>query len=71
MNNRTKKENKIKVIKKNDVRQVERPPVSKEEKSESVRREIVSTVSDWVNELRRDRTNTGAATDRFFSKVTV
>jgi hypothetical protein len=69
MKDKENKRVKIKVIKKNEVRQVEKPAVSKEEEKESNRREIVSTVSDWVNELRHRRTDSSVAIDTFFSRV--
>lgn len=67
MKDKTKK--KIKVIKKGEVREVKKPTVSKEDESESAKREIVSTVSGWVNDLRKERGKTSVAVDTFSSKL--
>lgn len=69
MKNKETKKARIKVIKKGEVRQVEKPTVSKEDEKESTRREIVSTVSDWVNELRDRRTDSALAIDQLFSAI--
>ena len=57
---------KIKVIKKGEVKVVEKPVVV-EKKSNQAAREMVSTVSNWVNEFQqRRREETKQAIEKFF-----
>ena len=58
---------KIKVIKKGEVKVVEKPVVV-EKKSNQAAREMVSTVSNWVNEFQqRRRDETKQAIEKFFT----
>ncbi len=58
---------KIKVIKKSDLKPVEKPALI-EKKSNQAAREMVSTVSNWVNEFQqRRRDETKQAIEKFFS----
>lgn len=57
---------KIKVIKKGEIKVVEKPVVI-EKKSNQAAREMVSTVSNWVNEFQqRRREETKQAIEKFF-----
>ena len=69
MKDKKEKKLKIRVIKKNEVRQVQKPAAPQIDEKESAKREIVSTVSDWVNELRRQRTDSSVAVDTFSSRM--
>jgi len=69
MKDKTIKKPKIRVIKKNEAKQVKKPVAPPEDNKESAKREIVSTVSDWVNELRRQRTDSSVAIDTFHSRL--
>ena len=66
---KVKKKLKIKVIKKNEVVKVQKPEPPQEEDKDSAKREIVSNVTEWVNELRRQRTDSAVAEDIFSSRV--
>ncbi len=58
---------KIKVIKKSDLKPAEKSVVI-EQKSNQAAREMVSTVSNWVNEFQqRRRDETKQAIEKFFS----
>lgn len=58
---------KIKVIKKGELKTVEKPIVA-EKKSKQAAREMVSTVSTWVNEFQqRRRDETKQAIEKFFT----
>lgn len=58
---------KIKVIKKGDVK-VTDAPVKIEKKTNQAAREMVSTVSNWVNDFQqRRRDETKQAIEKFFS----
>jgi hypothetical protein len=58
---------KIKVIKKGEIKVVEKPVVV-EKKSNQAAREMVSTVSNWVNEFQqRRREETKQAIEKFFT----
>jgi ribosomal protein L30E len=58
---------KIKVIKKGEVKIVEPTPTI-EKKPKQAAREMVSTVSNWVNEFQqRQRIETKQAIEKFFS----
>ena len=58
---------KIKVIKKSEVKAAEKPVVI-EKKSNQAAREMVSTVSNWVNEFQqRRRDETKQAIEKFFT----
>ena len=58
---------KIKVIKKGDVKIVE-PSSTVDKKPKQAAREMVSTVSNWVNEFQqRQRIETKQAIEKFFS----
>ncbi len=57
---------KIKVIKKGEIKVAEKPVVI-EKKSNQAAREMVSTVSNWVNEFQhRRREETKQAIEKFF-----
>lgn len=57
---------KIKVIKKGEIKSVAKPVVV-EKKSNQAAREMVSTVSNWVNEFQqRRRDETKQAIEKFF-----
>jgi hypothetical protein len=57
---------KIKVIKKGEIKVAEKP-VGIEKKSNQAAREMVSTVSNWVNEFQqRRREETKQAIEKFF-----
>lgn len=66
---KVKKKLKIKVIKKNEVVKVQEPAPPQEEDKDSAKREIVSNVTEWVNELRRQRPDSAVAEDTFSSRV--
>lgn len=58
---------KIKVIKKGEIKVVEKP-VTVEKKSNQAAREMVSTVSNWVSEFQqRRRDETKQAIEKFFT----
>jgi len=58
---------KIKVIKKSELKVAEKP-ILIEKKSNQAAREMVSTVSNWVNEFQqRRRDETAQAIEKFFS----
>lgn len=58
---------KIKIVKKLDAAAFKRKPKSRKQQR-STAREVVSTVSDWVTDLRSRKTDeTKAAIDRFFT----
>jgi len=58
---------KIKVIKKSELKAAEKPVVI-EKKSNQAAREMVSTVSNWVNEFQqRRRDETKKAIEKFFT----
>ncbi len=58
---------KIKVIKKGEIKVAEKPVVV-EKKSNQAAREMVSTVSNWVNEFQqRRREETKQAIEKFFT----
>lgn len=58
---------KIKVIKKSDIKVVE-PRIVIEQKPKQAAREMVSTVSNWVNEFQqRRREETKQAIEKFFT----
>jgi len=58
---------KIKVIKKSDLKIAENPVVVEKESNQAAR-EMVSTVSNWVNEFQqRRRDETKQAIEKFFS----
>ena len=58
---------KIKVIKKGEVKVAEAPIKIEKQKNQAAR-EMVSTVTNWVNELQqRRRTETKQAIEKFFS----
>ncbi len=58
---------KIKVIKKSELKIAEKPVVI-EKKSNQAAREMVSTVSNWVNEFQQRRRNeTKQAIEKFFT----
>ncbi len=58
---------KIKVIKKSELKPAEKPIVI-EKKSNQAAREMVSTVSNWVNEFQqRRRDETKKAIEKFFT----
>jgi hypothetical protein len=58
---------KIKVIKKSEIKIAEKPVVI-EKKSNQAAREMVSTVSNWVNEFQqRRRDDTKQAIEKFFT----
>lgn len=63
------KKSKIRVIKKNRPEAVRKPAPAADEPRETTSREIVSTVSDWVNELRRKREDTVGTFEPFFSRA--
>lgn len=57
---------KIKVIKKNEVKAVEAPFVEEKITKQQAAREMVSTVSNWVNEFQqRRRFETNQAIEKF------
>ncbi|MEO8072908.1 MAG: hypothetical protein ABI891_15730, partial [Acidobacteriota bacterium] len=57
---------KIKVIKKNEVKAVEAPVVEEKITKQQAAREMVSTVSNWVNEFhQRRRFETKQAIEKF------
>lgn len=62
---------KIKIIKKSEVKIAEKPmekSIVIEKKSKQAAREMVSTVSNWVNEFQqRRRDETKQAIEKFFS----
>ncbi len=58
---------KVKVIKKNELKNSQTPEVTREIQKQEERREIVSTVSDWVNEFQR-RKETKPTFNRFFAQ---
>ncbi len=58
---------KIKVIKKSEIKIVEKP-IEIEQKPKQAAREMVSTVSNWVNEFQqRRREETKQAIEKFFT----
>ena len=58
---------KIKVIKKGEIKVAEKPVII-EKKSNQAAREMVSTVSNWVNEFQqRRREETKQAIEKFFT----
>ena len=58
---------KIKVIKKGEIKTAELP-VKEEKKTNQAAREMVSTVTNWVNELQqRRRVETKQAIEKFFT----
>ncbi len=58
---------KIKVIKKSELKIAE-TPIKVEKKSNQAAREMVSTVSNWVNEFQqRRRDDTKQAIEKFFT----
>jgi len=58
---------KIKVIKKSEIKVVE-APIKIERKKNQAAREMVSTVSNWVNDFQqRRRDETKQAIEKFFS----
>jgi len=58
---------KIKVIKKGEIRTAE-APIKEEKKTNQAAREMVSTVTNWVNELQqRRRVETKQAIEKFFT----
>ncbi len=58
---------KIKVIKKSELKIAEKPVII-EKKSSQAAREMVSTVSNWVNEFQqRRRDETKQAIEKFFT----
>lgn len=59
---------KIKVIKKNAVKTVEKPVIEEKVTKQQAAREMVSTVSNWVNEFQqRRRFETKQAIEKFLS----
>lgn len=61
---------KIKVIKKSEIKNLNVPvtPVTPEQKPKQAAREMVSTVSNWVNEFQqRRREETKQAIEKFFT----
>jgi hypothetical protein len=63
-----KEKTKIKVIKKNrPAAVVKQVPPKKEEKA-TTRRHMVSTISDWVNELRKDKETSNVPHETFVSR---
>ncbi len=60
---------KIKVIKKKDIKVVEKPQVSDIKKKKEAARDMVSNVSNWVNDLqKRKREETKIALELLFPK---
>lgn len=60
---------KIKVIKKSDITIVEKPVEKKEETAKASAREMVSNVTNWVNDFQqRRREETKQAIEKFFSQ---
>ncbi len=58
---------KVKVIKKSDLKNIDLPPVI-DKKATQAAREMVSTVSNWVNDFQqRRREETQQAIEKFFS----
>lgn len=60
---------KIKVIKKSDITNVEKPIVKKKEATQATARDMVSNVTNWVNDFQqRRREETKQAIEKFFSQ---
>lgn len=60
---------KIKVIKKSDITNAEKPVVVKKETAQASAREMVSNVTNWVNDFQqRRREETKQAIEKFFSQ---
>ncbi|MBA2493469.1 MAG: hypothetical protein H0V31_02090 [Acidobacteria bacterium] len=58
---------KIKVIKKSDIKKLEIPVKTDEKTNQQAAREMVSTVSNWVNDFqKRQREETKQAIEIFF-----
>jgi hypothetical protein len=59
---------KVKVIKKGEVKSVEEPIIVEKTFAKAAAREMVSTVSTWVNDFQqRRRDETKQALEKFFS----
>lgn len=59
---------KIKVIKKGEVKPSEKPVVTEKQSKQTQAREMVSTVSNWVNDFQqRKRVETRQAFENLFS----
>ena len=62
---------KIKVIKKNEIKSVETSPKIEKKSKQEAAREMVSTVTNWVNEFQhRKREETKKAFENFLSSKT-
>lgn len=61
--------NKIRVIKKGRQKKVVNPTPAIPESEARSERAMVTTISDWVNELRSERKSPHALPDRFVSRV--
>ena len=60
---------KIKVIKKSEVKTAEKPVVVEKNSKQAAAREMVSTVSNWVNDFhQRKRDETRQAIEKFFTQ---
>jgi hypothetical protein len=60
---------KIKVIKKGEITNVEKPLKNEEKQSQASARVMVSTVSNWVNDFQqRRREETKQAIEKFFTQ---
>lgn len=59
---------KIKVIKKNEIKKIEAAPQVEKKAKQKAAREVVSTVTNWVNEFQhRRREETKMAFENLFS----
>ena len=60
---------KIKVIKKNELKTVEKPAVIEKKSKQVAAREMVSTVTNWVSDFQmRKREETKVAIEKLFSQ---